>query len=75
MTPLVWRHHHVHRIPHPTFVTIAKRPSCEHETREEEPLICPSGEAKYFRKQDWTRSSLICPSGKSAATSMLVTNF
>jgi hypothetical protein len=27
--PLVWRRHHVHRIPHPTFVTIAIRPSCE----------------------------------------------
>jgi hypothetical protein len=24
----------VHRIPHPTFVTIAKRPSCEGGTRE-----------------------------------------
>jgi hypothetical protein len=25
----VWRTSSVHRIPHPTFVTIAKRPSCE----------------------------------------------
>jgi hypothetical protein len=26
---LVFAHRRVHRIPHPTFVTIAKRPSCE----------------------------------------------
>ena len=25
-------HFHVHRIPHPTSVTTAKRPSCGHET-------------------------------------------
>jgi hypothetical protein len=29
----------VHRIPRPTFVTIAKRPSCECRTKERKPLI------------------------------------
>src|SRR6266702_1778547 len=38
----------VHRIPHPTFVTIAKRPSCECRTRESVALICPTAQAEYF---------------------------
>jgi hypothetical protein len=34
---------HVHRIPHPTFVTIAKRPSGGCRTREVLKMICPTG--------------------------------
>jgi hypothetical protein len=26
-------------------------------------MICPTGEAKYFCKGDWTANSLICPAG------------
>jgi hypothetical protein len=48
LAPLVWPHHRVHRIPRPTSVTIAIRPSCERETREEEPLICPTAQAHIF---------------------------
>jgi hypothetical protein len=44
--PLVRRHPCVHRIPRPTFVTIAKRPSCERETREKKPVICPTRQAR-----------------------------
>ena len=47
----------VHRIPHPTSVTIAKRPSDGCGTREEEPLICPSVKAKYFSVKDWTANA------------------
>src|SRR5690242_7240868 len=42
----------VHRIPLPTLVTIAKRPSCGCGTREGRPLICPTAQAKYFRGRD-----------------------
>jgi hypothetical protein len=48
------RRQSVHRIPHPTFVTIAKRPSCEGRTRELVEVICPTGQAKYFFEEDWT---------------------
>ena len=48
----------VHRIPHPTSVTIASRPSCGCETGELVELICPTTKAEYFFKQGWT---LICP--------------
>jgi hypothetical protein len=39
--------YHVHRIPHPTFVTIAKRPLWV-RTRESVELICPTAQAKYI---------------------------
>ena len=42
----------VHRIPHPTSVTIAKRPSCGHGTREKVLVICPTSQAK-MRATDW----------------------
>ena len=38
----------VHRIPFPTSVTIAKRPSCGHGTAEVLALICPTAKAEYF---------------------------
>ena len=34
----------VHRVPCPTFVTIAKRPSWSGGTREQVPVICPSSQ-------------------------------
>ena len=40
----------VHRIPRPTFVTIAIRPSIQgHETCEEVPLICPTSQPEWLR--------------------------
>jgi hypothetical protein len=36
----------VHRIFRPTFVTIAKRPSCGRKTRGNLPVICPSSQLK-----------------------------
>ena len=54
-------HRRVHRIPHPTFVTIAKRPSLRGTGwRELVALICPTAKAKYFSREGWT---VICPSG------------
>jgi hypothetical protein len=44
----------VHRIPLPTFVTIAKRPSCEGGTARKRPLIWGRWKAKCFRDEDWT---------------------
>src|SRR5216683_1239111 len=37
------------------FVTMAKRPSCGHETAELVPLICPTAEGKYFLVWGLTR--------------------
>jgi len=46
---------HVHRIPHPTFVTIAKRPSQRRRDGGYIQLICASGKAKYFLTRGLTR--------------------
>ena len=54
----------VHRIP-PRVRDDGQRPSCGVGWREFVEMICPTGEAKYFCKGDWTANSLICPSGKS----------
>jgi hypothetical protein len=52
----VFRSASVHRILHPTFVTIAKRPSCERRTAALMDLIWVKREAKYFCGEDWTGS-------------------
>jgi hypothetical protein len=44
----------VHRIPHPTSVTIAKRPSVWGGMADDIDLIWVGGEEKYFCKWDWT---------------------
>jgi hypothetical protein len=49
---LVLRRCRVHRIPHPTFVTIAKRPSDRGGMGRVVNLICPTGKGKYFCKED-----------------------
>ena len=51
---LVFAHRRVHRIPRPTFVTIAKRPSCGYETAMALLLFLPIREAKYFCERVWT---------------------
>jgi hypothetical protein len=50
---------------HPAFVTIMIRPSCGVGWREFVEMICPTGEAKYFCKGDWTALSTNRPTGKS----------
>src|SRR5450755_3784805 len=50
---------------HPAFVTIMIRPSCGVGWREVVEMICPTGEAKYFCKWDWTALSTNRPTGKS----------
>jgi hypothetical protein len=53
----VFRIESVHRIPHPTFVTIAKRPSVqEHGTAQLMDLIWVRREGKYFCSSGWTGS-------------------
>ena len=46
--PLVGRHLHVHRIPAPHLVTIAKRPSASEAGWREEMLIFGSWQEEYF---------------------------
>ena len=44
----------VHRIPCPTSVTIAIRPSSRAGTAKVLALICPTTKAEYFRARGWT---------------------
>jgi hypothetical protein len=45
----------VHRIPRPTLVTIAKRPSFSGTGRRElVEMICPTSKVKYFFERGWT---------------------
>jgi len=57
---------HVHRIPLPTSVTMAIRPSRWKRNRTTIRLICVSGKAKYFSIVGLTRCHRTSPSGKSA---------
>jgi hypothetical protein len=56
----------VHRIPHPTFVTIAKRPSNGYGTARDIEVICRRRERIYFFKWDWTGSISMIRFRKSA---------
>jgi hypothetical protein len=60
----LWRRR-VHRIPFPTSVTIAKRPSFGNGTAVSNEVIWVARERIYFCKRGWTEKPLICPSGKS----------
>jgi hypothetical protein len=44
----------VHRIPSPTFVTIAKRPSVLGRDAKDMDVIWAGREGEYFLRQDWT---------------------
>jgi hypothetical protein len=55
----------VHRIPCPTFVTIAKRPSVWDGMTRLIEMFLPTTEAKYFCKGGWTPLSTNRPTGKS----------
>src|SRR5450631_3559573 len=50
---------------HPASVTIAIRPCSGTGWRELVEMICPTGEAKYFCKWDWTGKLQRRPTGKS----------
>ena len=63
--PLVLRRQNVHRIPLPTSVTIAIRPSCGGGMARTLRLIWVSEKAKYFLPTGWTGIRDNCPSGKS----------
>ena len=47
-TSLARRRCRVHRIPRPTFVTMANAPLCGHETSANTPVICLARKQKYF---------------------------
>ncbi len=51
----------------PASVTIMIRPSCGVGWRELVEMICPTGEAKYFCKGDWTAQITLIRFKKSAA--------
>src|SRR5215212_8035240 len=61
--PIARRRRRVHRIPCPTSVTIAKRPSVWDGMPRVVELIWVRGEAEYFCEWGWTACPLICPSG------------
>jgi hypothetical protein len=52
----------VHRIPRPTSVTIAIRPSCGCGMAVDVEVIWLESEPEYFCKWGWTGESVICPS-------------
>jgi hypothetical protein len=54
----------VHRIPLPTLVTIAKRPSCGNRTGKRKPLIWGLRQAEYFFGDDWTTQIRLNPFDK-----------
>jgi hypothetical protein len=54
--PLVWRHCRVHRIPHPTSVTIAIRPSSEAGIESLYSCFYQTGKRKIFRKKTGQRN-------------------
>jgi hypothetical protein len=53
----------VHRIPFPTSVTIASRPSLRERDDEGYEVIWSKRKREYFCKRGWTGNSVICPSG------------
>jgi hypothetical protein len=63
----------VHRIPRPTSVTIAIRPSCGRETGRLVKMICPSAQGEIFLERGMDRgereAGVICPSGNRYGTS------
>jgi hypothetical protein len=69
LAPFVKSAIHVHRIPHSTSVTIAKRPSCRGGTARVDKDDLPDGQSgKFFAgglDKRQTEHRLICPSGKS----------
>src|ERR1700735_360056 len=64
-------HCHVHRIPRPTSVTIAIRPSCGCGITMDGEVICGEGKRKYFCKGGLDTDLPICPSGAISRPAVL----
>jgi hypothetical protein len=62
------RHLRVHRIPHPTFVTIAKRPSCGQRDGGMVSTISDFPKGKYFGAKVWTTQINLIPLTKLVFT-------
>jgi hypothetical protein len=60
---------HVHRIPYPTFVTIAKRPSSEDGTAVDVKVIWFKSEPEYFCEWGWTPICCFARRAKSVVVS------
>ena len=60
---------HVHRIPHPTSVTIAIRPSHGRGMAGVVGVIWGNREAEYFCGQRRTNPCVICPTGNATGSS------
>jgi hypothetical protein len=58
-------HRRVHRIPNPTSVTIAKRPSVGNGMARDKPVIWVKWKERYFCEQGWTCKPPNDLSGKS----------
>ena len=61
----------VHRLPRPTSVTIAIRPSSGCGMAGVVGVIWGNREAVYFCRQHWTKPCLICPAGNAICSSAL----
>jgi hypothetical protein len=48
----------VHRIPRPTFVTMANAPLRGHEMAQNTPVICLGRKHKYFSPRGWTEEQI-----------------
>jgi hypothetical protein len=66
------RHCCVHRIPHPTSVTIAKRPSEWSRDGSRSEVIWVREEVKYFSRGDWTGQITMNSLGKLIWTRMAI---
>jgi hypothetical protein len=64
LAPLVLRRHRVHRIPHPTFVTIAKRPSYRGGTARSCRDDLPDGHSEIFLQEGLDRDFAKLPVGQ-----------
>jgi hypothetical protein len=60
----MYRHRRVHRIPHPTSVTTAKRPSYERGMAWVLEVFLSAGETNYFFEEDWTTQINLNPLSK-----------
>jgi len=67
--PVRARHCRVHRIPRPTSVTIAIRPSHGCGMRGGVGVIWGNREAEYFCPRHWTKPCLICPASDATGSS------
>jgi hypothetical protein len=63
---------HVHRIPRPTSVTIAIRPSWWDGMRGVVRVIWGHHEAEYFCRRHWTKPCVICPTGDATGSGAVV---